>query len=108
TPLLGTEAEALERRQGHVLLVRRPPHGAAQPLMRQPHQPRVIALPQIQGGRAVALFQLLYPARDVSAWRHGPLSLGSEQRGLWTVDSPHCSTSDFFRKQVRASGGCCG
>src|SRR5262249_47426305 len=60
-PRLRPPEEPLERLRGHVLLVRRPPRRPPQPLPRQPHQPRVIAPPQLRLGLAAAVLEPFQP-----------------------------------------------
>ena len=64
--VLGVPAERVERAEGHVLLVGRPPRGIAQPGPGQPDQAREIPLPQVLGRFAVAGLGLHEPAGDRS------------------------------------------
>src|SRR5262249_25642963 len=88
---LGGPAEAVERRQGHVLLVGGPARDAVQPAARERHQVGEVALPQGLGGGGVPRAEQGDPGGDGGVVGH--------------VDSPLPSDGEILPRVVSARQG---
>src|SRR5262249_27796855 len=88
---LGGPAEAVERRQGHVLLVGGPARDAVQPAARERHQAGEVALPQGLGGGGVPRAEQGNPGGDGGVVGH--------------VDSPLPSDGEILLPAVSARQG---
>src|SRR5262249_10726558 len=88
---LGGPAEAVERRQGHVLLVGGPARDAVQPAARERHQAGEVALPQGLGGGGVPRAEQGDPGGDGGVVGH--------------VDSPVAEREEILLPAVSARQG---